>query len=288
MTPAPADLRARAEAVSAALPGLMLSATRLAAMVAPGAHGLRRAGVGDDFWQYRPAHAGDSARNIDWRRSARSDAEYVRDRQAQTAQSAMIWVSAGQGMGFASPGAVTKRDRAQVIALALGLLLLRGGERVGLLDQAARSGRAQADSLAQSLLAAPVASGDDDAPPRHALRPHQRVVLIGDFLAEPDWLPSFLAQAAGMGATGVLLQILDAAEADFPFVGAVEFHSASGAARHDSRDAAGLRAAYLERLAQRQAWLADHAGRAAWAFHSHRTDHAAGDALAWLWRAMGG
>ena len=34
----------------------------LAATVMLGEHGRRRAGLGDEFWQYRPAHAGDSAR----------------------------------------------------------------------------------------------------------------------------------------------------------------------------------------------------------------------------------
>ena len=43
-------------------------------MVGAGAHGLRRPGPGEEFWQYRPAQPGEPARAIDWRRSARSDA----------------------------------------------------------------------------------------------------------------------------------------------------------------------------------------------------------------------
>ena len=112
MSVTPTDLRARAEGVAGHLPGLILSAERLAAMVAPGAHGLRRAGPGEDFWQYRPAGAGDGARSIDWRRSGRSDSQFVRDREAQTAQSAALWLSRAPGMDFTGgPDRPTNSER---------------------------------------------------------------------------------------------------------------------------------------------------------------------------------
>ena len=49
-------------------------------------------GLGDDFWQYRPAQAGDSRRMIDHRRSAMGDVQFVREREWQIAQSVMLWV----------------------------------------------------------------------------------------------------------------------------------------------------------------------------------------------------
>ena len=280
---APADapgLRAAAEAASGHLPALVLAAERLAATVTPGAHGLRRAGAGEDFWQYRPAHAGDAARAIDWRRSARSDAEFVRDREAQTAQSAAIWVSSGQGMDHAGGGA-PKRDRARLIALALAMLLLRGGERVAMLGQGPRAGRLQAERIAGALL------GDAaDTPPLAALRPMQRVVLISDFLDDPAWLGPFLDRAAGMGTGGLILQVLAPDEAHFPFDGAVEFRA--GPHRHLTRDAGALREAYLARLAERQDWLAARATGAGWLFRTHLTDADPATALAGLWAALDG
>lgn len=290
MTPAQTRaprLRSGAEAASAHLPGLILAAERLAAMVVPGAHGLRRAGPGEDFWQYRPAAQGDSARSIDWRRSARSDAQFIRDREAQTAQAAAIWVSRGQGMAFSGAAdRPTKADRAQLLALALAMVLLRGGERVGLLGQPAQGGRMQVPRIAEGLLAAAIDS-DDDQPPVEALRPGQRLVLIGDFLQQPDWLPAFLAHAAGLGLRGALMQVLDPDEEEFPYSGAVTFRSVSGAIRHDSRDAAGLRAAYLQRLAARRGWLAAQAGVVGWHFGHHATGQAASVALEWLYQVLG-
>lgn len=285
----PADLRARAEAAGAHLPALMLSAERLATQVAPGAHGLRRAGPGEDFWQYRPASDSDGVRAIDWRRSGRSDQQFVRDREAQTAQTAAIWVSAGQGMNFAgAPERPTKSDRARLLALALAMLLLRGGEKVGLLGQPARAGRAQAERMAEALFAAPLSPVEGDTAPAGALRPQSRVVLIGDFLTDPAWLEGFLAHAAGMGVAGVVVQLLDPDEESFPYQGSVLFRSASGEMRHDSRDAGGLRGQYLARLAERRDWLRGRAEQAGWQFGHVSTGAAPGDALSWLWRVLGG
>lgn len=282
----PDQLRARAEDAAAGLPALMLAAERLSAALSAGSHGLRRAGSGEEFWQYRPATPGDNLRSIDWRRSARSDAQFVRDRELQTAQAAMIWVSNGQGMDYSgAPNRATKRDRADLLALAIAMSLLRGGERVGLAGQAPRAGRAQIDRIAQGLVQGMGLSSDGqhgDAPPLDALRPGQRVLLIGDFLDDPAPVLSFLDRAAGMGVRGAILQVLDPVEETFPFSGAVLFRAVGGGARHDTRDAQGLRDAYLNRLAERRALLRQAAARCGWHFGTHDTANAPAQALLWI------
>ncbi|MBT0781073.1 DUF58 domain-containing protein [Paracoccus sp. pheM1] len=289
MKPQADQLRAGAEAASAALPALMLSAERLAAALVPGAHGQRRAGMGEDFWQYRPATAGDTARSIDWRRSARSDAQFVRDREAQVAQSAAIWVSAAAGMDYTgSAERPSKRDRADLLALALAMALLAGGERVALAGQPPRPGRLQAERMAEALVARAPLPGDEDAPPAEALRPGQRVILFDDFLGDPQPVLDYLARAAGLGVQGALMQVLDPDEEGFPWRGAVLFRSASGTLRHDTRDAAGLRAAYLARLAERRAQLTGAARMAGWHFGTHDTGAAPSQALLWLWSVLEG
>lgn len=286
---APVSLRAKAQSASAHLPALILSAERLAAMVAPGAHGLRRTGPGEDFWQYRPASQGDAARAIDWRRSARSDSQFVRDREAQTAQAVGLWISAGQGMGYSGAAdRPAKADRAHLLALALAIVLLRGGEKVGLLGQPARDGRVQADRLAERIVALRPRDGDDDAPSPDLLRPNQRLVILSDFLGDPGWIDALLARAAGLGVTGVLMQVLDPDEEVFPWSGAVLFRSLSGALRHDSRDAGGLRDAYLARLAERRDWLRQRATGAGWHFGHHTTGHSPAVALSWLYQVLAG
>ena len=112
--------------------------------------------MGDEFWQYRPAMPGDEARAIDWRRSARSDAHFVREKEWQAAQSVLLWVDVAQSMGFSSDKNLpAKGDRARLLALAAAILLIRGGERVALaaLGTPARGGEVQLMRIAQGLSA---------------------------------------------------------------------------------------------------------------------------------------
>ena len=150
----PLTLRAASETEAAAFPALLARAEHLAGAVLLGAHGRSRAGAGDDFWQYRPAQFGDSRRAIDYRRSAMGDTEFVREREWQIAQSVMLWVDQGASMRFASSEAIPQKiERARVLALAVAIMLNRGGERVGLTgtELPPRAGRPQILSLAQLL-----------------------------------------------------------------------------------------------------------------------------------------
>jgi uncharacterized protein (DUF58 family) len=280
-------LRPRAEAEAARLPPLLARAERLARTVLLGEHGRRRAGAGDDFWQYRPVQPGDSRRMIDWRRSARSDAQFVRQREWQVAQSVMLWVDPAASMRFASDkGLPEKADRARLLALAMALLLDRGGERVGLTGSALppRRGAAQIARLTQALC--DESEADYASPDMSGLVPHGRALLISDFLGDPGPVRTALTAAADRGVRGVLLQVLDPAEEAFPYRGRTVFESMGGTLRHETLKAADLRPRYLERLAARKDELARLATATGWSHHCHHTDTSAQSALLWLYRAL--
>lgn len=285
MTPA-SDLRSRAEGLAGALPPLLAEAEHLATTVILGDHGRRRAGIGDIFWQYRPAQPTDSARQIDWRRSARADSHFVQEKESQIAQSVLLWVDPSASMNFRS-GAVSKGKRAGLLALALSILLIRGGERVGLTGTAcrARSGRAQIARLAEAL----GQSSDEDygAPRTDGMMPHSRAVFVSDFLGDIDRTEAALTKSADRGIKGALLQVLDPQEEAFPFDGRTIFESMSGSLRHETLKAGDLRSRYLERLARRKDRLSQLARRTGWQFHTHHTGESASSALLWLYGAVG-
>lgn len=286
---AEAGLRARAERLGQSLPALLAEAEMLAQTVMLGEHGRRRAGIGDEFWQYRPAHQGDPARMIDWRRSARGDAHYVREREWQAAQSVTLWVDGSNSMGFSGAKVrAPKGDRARLLALALAVLLLRAGERVGLAGLAApRAGRAQVMRLATRLEAAPPA-GDFGVPLAEGLVSHGRAVFLSDFLGDLAGVQDGLARASDRGVKGALVMVLDPAEEDFPFDGRTIFESMGGSLRHETRQAGDLRARYLARLAERKDRLSVLARAVGWHFSAHHTGQPAQSALLWLYRALEG
>ncbi|MFQ6546397.1 DUF58 domain-containing protein [Aestuariibius sp. 2305UL40-4] len=285
---APATLRARAADAASYFPPLLAEAEHLATTVLLGEHGRRRSGIGDAFWQYRPAQVTDEARSIDWRRSARSDGHFVREKEWQIAQSVMLWVDRSAAMGFASSDNVPmKADRARLIGLATALLLVRGGERVGLtgLQLPARSGQLQLLRLADALSE----EHDDEygtADPRGML-PHSRALFISDFLGDIGPAEDALTRAADRGVRGAILQVLDPQEEAFPFDGRTIFESMGGGLRHETQKAGDLRVRYLDRLAERKAHLEALAHRTGWQFSTHHTDNSAAAALLWIYGALG-
>src|SRR5262249_53851483 len=87
----------------ATMPRLHLAARRVAATVIHGLHGRRRAGSGENFWQYRRFISGEPASRVDWRRSARDDHLYVREREWEAAHTVWVWPDRSPSMIFASP-----------------------------------------------------------------------------------------------------------------------------------------------------------------------------------------
>lgn len=286
---APLTLRAGAETLAAPFPALLAEAEHLASTVLLGDHGRRRAGLGDTFWQYRPAQNHDHARSIDWRRSARSDQAFVQDKEWQIAQSVILWVDQAASMRFSSdPSLVSKSERARTIALATAILLIRGGERVGLtgLRLPPKRGENQLNQMAAIL-------SEDDAtdygtPEAQGMLPHSRAFFISDFLGDITDVKAALTKAADRGVHGALVQVLDPQEEAFPFDGRTIFESMTGAVQHETLKAGDLRSRYLARLAERKDQLEQLTRRTGWQFHTHHTNAPATQALLWLYHALDG
>jgi uncharacterized protein (DUF58 family) len=282
----------RAEALAARLPPLLVAAERVAATVAQGVHGRRRVGSGDSFWQFRPFVTGDMIARIDWRQSAKSGRPvphgwFVRETEWEAAQTVCLWHDTSPSMHWRSPlASVEKRERAALLLLALAALLLRGGERVALLQENARplAGRAGLDRLAVALSStAPLESGMPDhlALPRHA-----RVVLFGDFLSPLSEIHTVIARLAAIPVTGNLLQVLDPAEALLPYNGRIRFRGLEREGETLIPRVEGVRDAYAQRLQGQQEGLRALCQAAGFGFAIHHTDHPPETALLALYLAM--
>jgi len=283
----PLTLRSEAEALAAPLPPLLAEAEHLATTVLLGEHGRRRSGTGDTFWQYRPAQPHDEARSIDWRRSARSDTNFVQDKEWQIAQSILMWVDQAAAMGFRSDDNLpTKGARARALGLATAILLIRGGERVGLTGLRLPPRRGEAQLLQMAQLLSEHDTVDYGAPEAQGMLPHSRAFFISDFLGDLAPIETALLKAADRGVRGALLQVLDPQEEAFPFDGRTVFESMSGSLRHETLKAGNLKTRYLDRLAARKDKLTQLTRTAGWQFTTHHTGDSATNALLWLFNAL--
>ncbi|MCG8360381.1 MAG: DUF58 domain-containing protein, partial [Kiloniellales bacterium] len=187
MTQAAPVLRQQAEQLAANLPPLLVAAKRVAATVAQGVHGRRRVGQGETFWQFREYEPGDPPQLIDWRQSAKTDRVFVRELEWEAAQSVWIWRDVSASMAWRSATSLPeKRNRADLLTLALGVLLLAAGERVALLGSPMRlvSGRTGLTQLVN--MVERERESEADLPKVLPLPRNAQLVLIGDLLAPLD------------------------------------------------------------------------------------------------------
>ena len=261
------------------LPRLVLEARRVAATLTHGIHGRRRAGPGESFWQFRPFVAGEAAQRVDWRRSARDNRLYVREREWESSQNMWLWIDRSASMGYVSSLAqAPKIERALVIGLALADSFVNAGERVGLLGlMRARATRQIAEKIAEAIAADP-SSLDDDLPPRAPIARFDEAVIVSDFLSPVSEVTEVVEGISGRGARGHLVMIVDPVEETFPFAGQAVLHDLEAGIELRVGDAGSWGNAYRERMKLHRGALAELARRRGWTFTIHRTDRPASEA----------
>ena len=266
---------ARARERSALLPDLLVEAQRIANTVTLGWHGRKRRGPGDDFWQFRPYDPSEGMSRIDWRRSARDEQTYVRDREWEAAHTVWVWADESPSMLFKSRTAMqTKQSRAMVLALALADTLSRSGERIGWPGVT----RAIAARNAAERICAELAGLDPGhMPPTDAMRSGNELVVVSDFL-DPRW-PEHLELAARNGVHGSLLHVIDPAEETFPYRGRTEFRDPETGAKLTFGRAESLSGDYAREFAAHKNALRALATRLGWNHVVHHTDRLASEAL---------
>jgi uncharacterized protein (DUF58 family) len=280
-------IRSGAEGLAAAMPRLAADARRASAGVMAGVHGRRRSGQGENFWQFRAFSSGEAASRVDWRRSARDDRLYVREREWEAAQAIWLFVDRSPSMDYRSNlSQATKQERAIVLGLAVADMLVRGGERVGLMGATpAVSSRRVIERLADALVMSP---SHGMAWPTEALTPRSEAVILSDFLTPLPLLDQALKTLAGRGARGHLLLISDPAEESFPFSGQTEFLDPEDGYRLRSGAAEELSATYKQRLEAHREGLRRIANGIGWSLVQHVTDKPASECLLRLSMAVAG
>lgn len=267
---------------AALMPDCLVEARRVASTVIAGWHGRRRRGIGEDFWQFRPYAEGESFSRIDWRRSARDDHTYVRDREWEAAHTILLHADPSASMRYRSRFAPTSKEaRSLVLLLALAETLARSGERIGvpgvLEPQASRqSSERIATALSHRTAQSPA------IPDPATIRGHADLVLFGDFLDHPDRIVAALRPLAHRGIRGHLVEIADPAEESFPYAGRTEFTDPETGRALTAGRADNLADDYRNAYLARRETLAAEMRRMGWNHLVHRTDRPASEPLATL------
>ena len=203
---------------------------RIEGMLA-GDHRSSVLGQGSELAQVRPYMPGDDVRRIEWNVTARTGETHVRVDLAERVLVTWLALDVSASMSFGTAER-RKADVAEGVALALGHLASRRGNRLGLVafgDGSSqtippRAGRAGMLGLLLSLRREPVLEGGGATSLGTALglvsrlaQQRSLVAVVSDFRGPRDWRPALLQLAGGHDVLAV--EIRDPREETLPNVG---------------------------------------------------------------------
>jgi len=216
-------------------------------------------GFSAEFSEHRKYELGDDLRTIDWNVYAKTDRYYIKKFEAETSLDCYLVVDASRSMDYGSEGFMSKFDYAICIAGALGYLSLSQQDSVGLItfDEKLRaflpckSKRSHLFAILAQLANTKPTGQTGLAACLHEvasrIRKRGLIILLSDLLAEPEPVIEALHHLRFRGHDLIIFQVLDVAEATFPFQGQVRFEDAETQERLIT-DPRSIQASYLDAL----------------------------------------
>ncbi len=200
-----------------------------------GLHHSHYMGRNVEFSEHRPYNMGDELRHIDWRVYAKTDRFHVKLFEEDTNLRATILVDRSGSMRFGE-STVTKESYAQQLCAAFSHLMLRQGDRVGVMvfDNQARAfippnhKQDQWPSILETLANTPMSDERTSlSNVLHSmgeqLKKRGMIFVISDLIDDPQRVISNLSVLRKRKQEIVVFQILTPEEMDLPYHGTVEF-----------------------------------------------------------------
>jgi len=205
-------------------------------------------GGGSEFAEHKAYSPGDDPRHLDWKALERTGRYLVKQYHSDRRCDVQLVLDRSGSMGFGTtselppadwgPWPDSKWQVAHMLALALALIFLRQGDRVGLTiadggglaSLPPRGGEKRLFDLASDIFSESPRGGADLSAALAAIhfgRARPLVVLISDLLADEDYL-SALSLHAARGSETWLLHVVDPAEISFPYDEPSRFVSMEG------------------------------------------------------------
>ncbi|MBK1877050.1 DUF58 domain-containing protein [Pelagicoccus mobilis] len=232
--------------------------------------GLHRSpyhGFSVEFSEYRQYSPGDDLRYLDWKALARTDREYLKIFEDETNLICTLALDSSRSMSFGS-GAFPKFEYARTLVATLSYFMLQQRDVVGLarfeddisdfvparwrpghlkwlLASLERPANGEATDIARSLRAI-----------RRVSRKRGIIVIVSDFLSDPDTWERALSHLSTMGHDVRALQVLDPVELDLEF-GKAAYWEDLESGESIYVDPNEMRSRYQERFQKRQKRLVE-------------------------------
>ena len=220
----------------ARLEGLELRARYIVDGYLTGQHRSPYRGQSVEFAEHREYAAGDDTRYVDWKVFGKTDRLYLKQFEAETNLTCYLLLDASESMQYRGPSAsLSKLEYAECLAAALAHLVIRQRDSVGLatFDDQLRSflpasgNPAHLEQLVHIMEQSAGRGKSDLGKPLHEaaerLRRRGVVIVLSDLLGDVDSFLWGLRRLRHRRHEVIVLQVLDAAELEFPFERATLF-----------------------------------------------------------------
>jgi uncharacterized protein (DUF58 family) len=226
--------------VIARISDLTLRSRRLVEGAISGQHRSPFHGFNIEFAEYREYTPGDDLRRLDWRVFARSDRHYIKQYEDESNVRVTFLVDASASMNYRRKAPLSKFDYSATLVVALGMLLTRQQDPVGmvLFDEAATT--VLPPSATQAQIAVMVGLLERCRPARktelgtllHSLadqfRRRNMIVIVTDLFTDLQAFFDGLNRLRFSGHEVLVMQVLDRDELELPFEGPTIFRDIEG------------------------------------------------------------
>ena len=222
-----------------------------------GHHRSNHKGSSVEFAEYREYTPGEDPRRMDWRVLGRTDRYFLKEFEAETNLRCHCVLDSSGSMGFGEPE--NKLEFGKRLIGTLTYLHLRQGDAVGLEVPTSKSGMplparrnpSQLQAVLEILGKTKAKGADPFASKLHHLAEGTRmralVLLVSDFLEEPNDLAHAIHHLRDRKHELVLFHVMDRQEIDFPFDRPTRFLDLEGGSP-TLTEPSEIRRQYLEQL----------------------------------------
>ena len=267
-------MRLQAEKLVTIAPDLKIRANKLANTVWEGIHNRNKAGIGDNFWQFKKYEYGDPVHLIDWKKSAKSSSFFIQEQELSTVQNINIWRDSSSSMNYSSRKNLDKKIYiANLITLVLSMIFIKQSEKVKINGSNINySNSEEAINLISDQLSYIKTNNNNFEPNIEEIDNGSNCILIGDFLYSTENIEKIIKNLSSRNINGMLIHIIDPAEQKFPFKGRVNFKGVEGENPYLIGNAESVQKEYLKKFKKHSDTIKIITESYKWNYFMHITD----------------
>lgn len=228
----------------------------------------KKRGIGEEFWDFREYQLGDPLKSIDWKKSSKLNKILIKNNENESSKNIWFWRNESVSMNYRNSNKVEEKlYRSKMLGLILIDIFLRSGEKVGIIgsDLALKKGPKSFLEIATEFLSRSLKFSDS------RIKKNDVVFIISDFLENPNQIKKQLLSISESIYSGILIQVLDSSELEFPFKGRNQFFDPLSGLHKIFNKSESMKIRYKEKIKSHQLKLDNICSKFGWKIFRNKT-----------------